>query len=176
MIFAVFVPSLMGVGILASGAILLADLLRRHLPQRRLHRRHRVAMGTFRVVSAAAAWADRDVSPGELLERAPRHRATYLVWAVGCGAAAVILPKAALAAFRDELGLFYSSPWMIGWGAGAAVIFGLAAILLLIVAAVSTRPPRPVAWLVARTALGRLQVPDPLPFEDPPEGASCEER
>ncbi len=59
MIVAVFVPSLIGVGILVSGAILLSDLLRRYLPQGGLRRRHRVAMGAYHVVSEAAGWGWR---------------------------------------------------------------------------------------------------------------------
>ena len=68
MILGVFVPSLMGAGILVSGAILLVDVLRRYLPQSGLHRRHRVAIGAFNVVAGAAAWAGREVAAGELLD------------------------------------------------------------------------------------------------------------
>lgn len=167
MILGVFVPSLVGAGILVSGAILLVDVLRRFLPQGGLHRRHRVAMGTFNVVAAAAAWAGREVSAAELLDRAPRRRTTYVAWATALASVAIAVPVAMAAAYRDELGLFYASPWMIGLGTAWGIIFGLLALLLLIVAALAPRPPRPIRWLIATTALGRFQVPDPLPFEGP---------
>lgn len=167
MILGVFVPSLMGAGILVSGAILLVDVLRRYLPQSGLHRRHRVAIGAFNVVAGAAAWAGREVSAGELLDRAPRNRATYLAWATALASLAVAVPVAMAAAYRDELGLFYASPWMVGLGTAWGIIFGALALLLLILAVLSPRPPRPIRWLIATTVLGRFQVPDPLPFEGP---------
>lgn len=167
MILGVFVPSLMGAGILVSGAILLVDVLRRYLPQSGLHRRHRVAMGTYNVVVAAAAWAGREVSAGELLDRAPRSRTAYVAWATAFASLAVAIPVAMAAAYRDELGLFYASPWMVGLGAAWGIIVGLLALFLLIIAVLARRPPRPIRWLIATTALGRFQVPDPLPFEGP---------
>jgi hypothetical protein len=71
------------------------------------------------------------------------------------------------AAYRDELGLFYASPWMVGLGTAWGIIFGALALLLLIAAVLAPRPPRPIRWLIATTVLGRFQVPDPLPFEGP---------
>lgn len=161
MTIAVFFPSLMGVGILVSGALLLSDLVRRFLPQRGIHRRHRVAMGTFGIVSGAASWVGKDVSAGELLDRAPRSRITYSSWTLACTAAALIIPIAAAAAYRDELGVFYTSPWMVGLGIAGAIVFGLAALFLASVTFLARRSGGPVAWLITRTALGRLQVPEP---------------
>ena len=167
MILGVFVPSLMGAGILVSGAILLVDVLRRYLPQSGLHRRHRVAMGTYNVVAAAAAWAGRDVSAGDLLDRAPRSRTTYVALATACASLAVAVPLAMASAYHDELGVFHASPWMVGLGTAWGIVFGTLAIILLIVAVSARRPPRVIRWLIATTALGRFQVPDPLPFEGP---------
>jgi hypothetical protein len=157
---AVFFPSLMGVGILVSGALLLADLIRKYLPQRGLRRRHRVAMGAFGVVNGAATWAGREMSAGELLERAPRNRVTYSGWAVASMAAAVITPVAAAAAYRDELGVFHASPWMVGLGTAGGVVFGLLAVFLATVAVLAGTKYGPMAWLIGQTALGRLQVPE----------------
>ena len=160
MTIAVFFPSLMGVGILVSGALLLSDLVRRYLPKRGIHRRHRVAMGTFGVVAGAATWVGKEVSAGELLDRAPRSRVTYSSWALASVAAALIIPIAAAAAYRDELGLFHASPWMIGLGTAGGVVFGLLTVLIATVAALAGKKRGPTAWLISRTALGRLQVPD----------------
>lgn len=157
---AVFFPSLMGVGILVSGALLLGDLVKRLFPRRGLYRRHRVAMGAFGVVAATAAWADREVSAGELFDRVPRHPATYLGLAAACTTLAVALPYYATEAYEDELGLFFESPWMVGLGTAAGILFGVAAVLLVGIVAFSKQPAGPVRWLITRTSLGRLQVPE----------------
>lgn len=157
---AVFFPSLMGVGILVSGALLLSDQVRRLLPQGGLHRRHRVAMGAFGVVSHAAAWAEQDIEAGELFDRVPRHPLTYGAWAMASVAAAVVVPVAAAAAHADEAGLFYRSPWMVGLGAATAIVFGLVALLVISTVALGQGRSGPFPWLVANTSLGRLQVPD----------------
>lgn len=172
---AVFVPSLMGVGILVSGAILLVDLVRRHLPEGGLHRRHRVAMGTFAIVREAGSWVERSVSAGDLLDRAPRHRTTYAAWALGCAIAGVFIPAGLMAAHRDELGLFHGSPWMIGLSIAAATVAGILLVVFVAVASLAGRPAPPIAWLVTHTPIGRLQVPDPLPFDDPVKGDPCDE-
>jgi hypothetical protein len=176
MIVAVFVPSLIGVGILVSGAILLTDLLRRYLPQGGLRRRHRVAMGAYHVVSEAAGWAGRTVSAGDLLDRAPRHRLTYVVWGTICGVMAVAAPYAFVEAHEDELGLFFQSHWMVILSFASAIGLGLVAVVLFGVALLAPSGRQPVAWLVANTVIGRIQVPDPLTFDHSPEGASCAER
>jgi hypothetical protein len=169
---AVFFPSLMGVGILVSGALLLADLFRRFLPRRGVHRQHRVAMGAFGVVSTAAAWAGRDVSAGELFDRAPRHPLTYAAWAAMCAIAAVALPYVAAESYEDRLGLFHESPWMIGLGAAAAIVFGLFALFLVAVVVLARRPSGPIPWLITRTSLGQLQVPESIPIVDTEGGPS----
>ena len=160
MSFAVFFPSLMGVGILVSGALLLSDLIRRLLPTRGLHRRHRVAMGTFGVVSDAATWTGKPLSAGELLDRAPRSRFTYAIWTVMSAAIAVTVPAGLTIAYRDELGLFHRSPWMVGLGTAGGILFGLLTLLLVAVTVCAGRRCGPVAWLIGHTVLGRLQVPD----------------
>ena len=175
MIFGVFVPSLIGVGILVSGAILLVDLLRRYLPQGGLRRRHDVAMGAFHVVEEAARWSGRTVSAGELLERAPRNRLTYMAWGTVCAVGAIAAPHAFIAAYHDELGLFDESVWMVVLSLAAAIGLGIAAVILFAVAVLASSSHGPIRWLVTNTVIGRLQVPDPLPFEHAPEGASCAE-
>lgn len=172
----VFVPSLMGAGILVSGAVLLADVVKRFIPRHGRRRRHRVAMGAVNVVAATAAWAEREVSAGELLDRVPRSRITYSAWATACGAAAFVIPYATLEAYRDVLGPFRDNPWMIGIGIAGGIAFGLAAIGLVTIALVAPRPPRPIEWVITRTALGQYRVPDPLLIEDPRKGGPCEER
>jgi hypothetical protein len=165
MTLAVFFPSLMGVGILVSGALLLADLVRRFFPRRGVHRQRRVAMGAFGVVSTAAVWAGREVSAGELFDRAPRHRLTYGGWAAVCATSAVALPYVAAESYEDHLSPFYESPWMVGLGAAAAIVFGLLAVFLVAVVVLARRPSGPIPWLITRTSLGQLQVPESMPID-----------
>lgn len=172
MTVAVFFPSLMGVGILVSGALLLADVVRRFFPRRGVHRQHRVAMGAFGVVSTAATWAGREVSAGELFDRAPRHRLTYAAWAAMCATAAVVLPYMAAESYEDELGLFTQSPWMIGLGTAAAIVFSLLALFLVTVVVLAKRPSGPIRWLITRTSLGQLQVPEATSYIDSEGDAS----
>lgn len=157
---AVFFPSLMGVGILVSGALLVADLLRKYVPQGDLRRRHGVALATYQIVQRAATWADGDVSPGDLLERAPRRSMTYAAWAIGAITIGVAIPISAAAAYRDDLGVFYASPWMVGLGIAGAAAGALAAVVLLGLCFRRVRSRRAVGWIVAHTVLGRLQVPE----------------
>ncbi len=53
MTLAVFFPSLMGVGILVSGALLISDSIRRLFPQGSLRRKHNVVVGTYGAVADA---------------------------------------------------------------------------------------------------------------------------
>ncbi|RPI24765.1 MAG: hypothetical protein EHM57_02355 [Actinobacteria bacterium] len=159
MVLAVFFPSLMGVGIIASGAVLVSDALRRLFPNRGRRRRHRVAVGAYGVVALAAAAAGQDVQRSGLLDRVPRRRAAYALLAVSAAGTATLIAAACAAAYADPLGLFYRSPWMIGIGTGFGAALGVLALLLAVLSALGRRLPAPMARLVATTSLGRLQIP-----------------
>jgi hypothetical protein len=159
MVLSVFFPSLMGVGIIASGAILLSDLVLKLLPNRGRRRSHRVAIGAYGVVAAAAAAAGQEVHRSQLLDRVPRRRAGYTLFAALSVSTAAAFASACIAAYRDELGLFHRSPWMIGIAIGSGVVLGALALLLGTLAALGARLPPPLAHLVATTSVGRLQIP-----------------
>jgi len=117
-VLAVFFPSLMGVGILVSGALLLSDGIRHLLPNRGRHRRHRIVVGTYGVVLGAARAAGHRVPPPWYLERDYRRRSTYALATVVCAIAGSLAVRAGWAAYNDPLGLFYRSPWASGTGPG----------------------------------------------------------
>lgn len=159
MTVAVFFPSLMGVGIIASGMVLLSDLVMRALPNRGRRRSHRVALGAYGVVAAAAAAAGKPILRSHLLDRVPRRRAAYALGAVLAMAAGVAVAGACLAAHRDPIGVFHGSPWMTGIAVAAVAIAGLVTIPVTALAVLGDHLPRPLALLVTQTFLGRLQIP-----------------
>ncbi len=157
---AVFFPALMGIGILASGTLLLADLVRRLMPNRGQRRRYRIAVGTYGIIAATARTTGTQLEPPTFLTRRRRHRGTYLlvvVVAVGLGLAAL---ASGLAAYRDSLGVFYQSPWAMGLGIGVSTTLFLVAVVALTLAATRSRGPRSLTWIVEHSPYGRITVPE----------------
>ena len=89
MTVAVFFPSLMGVGILVSGALLISDWVRRLLPQGSLRRKHHVIIGTYGSIAETVDAAGYHLEEPWFLKRGLRERSTYLMLAVGSTVAAV---------------------------------------------------------------------------------------
>lgn len=159
MILAVFFPSLMGFGILVSGALLLADVVNRMLPHRGRRRRHRVVAGAYGIVARAAGATGRSLASPAFLVREFRSRPSYLAAAVLLSGAAVIAIVSGLAAHGDVRGVFYRSPWAFGLGVGFGSAFGVLAAVALVLAIGHRRLPRWVHWVVGNSLLGRLRVP-----------------
>ena len=155
----VFFPSLMGVGIIISGTLLVSDWLRRLFPRSYVRRKHNVVVGTYGAVGDAVDAAGYHLSEPWFISRGLRRRGTYL------GLAAIGLLAAWLSVwaghrfFDDPLGLFYRSPWAIGIGYGVGAALLLLAILCLIVATAYRSLPRPLLYLVEQTSLGRIVLP-----------------
>lgn len=157
---AVFFPALMGIGILASGTLLLADLIRRLMPNRGQRRRYRIAVGTYGVIAATARTAGTQLEPPAFLTRRRRNRGTYLlVVAVAVGLGIVALASG-LAAYRDSLGVFYQSPWAMGLGIGVSSALFLVALVALALAATRSPGPRSLTWIVEHSPYGRITVPE----------------
>ncbi len=157
---AVFFPALMGIGILASGALLLADLVRRLMPNRGQRRRYRIAVGTYGVIASTADAAGIRLEPPPFLTRQRRNRMTYALvaaLAIGLGIAAL---TAGLAAYRDALGVFYRSPWAMGLGIGGFAGLLLIAAVALALLAAGDPGPRPLTWIVEHSPYGRITVPE----------------
>jgi uncharacterized BrkB/YihY/UPF0761 family membrane protein len=159
MTLAVFFPSLMGFGILVSGALLVADLVHRLLPNRGRRRRHRVVVGAFGVVARTARAAGRELAPPTFLVREFRSRFAYAAAAVLLGGAAALALSSGLAAHADVRGVFYESPWALGLGIGFGIGFGLLSLAGLVLVVGHTKLPRWVHWAVGHSPLGRLRVP-----------------
>lgn len=160
MTVAVFFPALMGIGILASGTLLLADLVRRLMPNRGHRRRYRIAVGTYGVIAATARTTGTQLEPPAFLTRRRRNRSTYLLVvavAVGVGLAAL---ASGLAAYRDSLGVFYQSPWAMGLGIGVSSALFLVALVALALAATRSPGPRSLTWIVEHSPYGRITVPE----------------
>ncbi len=161
----VFVPALMGVGMIVSGILVIADWVNNMLPNGRVRRKQEIATGAMGVVGSVAQAAGHDLAGPDFRSREWRSRFGYLVGVfmfVGIGAAALL---AGLLAFNDDAGLFYRNPWMVGLGAGTAAVLGLVALQLLFFAVVYRRSFRAAHVLVETTWFGRLKTPPSDPAE-----------
>lgn len=154
----VFVPGLMGAGILLSGAILVSDGVRRLLPSRGVRRRLNVVRGVRRIVVDMADAAGIEIEERNLMRRERRPRLLY---------AAVGAVSLTLAFFVVRWGFnAFSSTGSSMEGNAMAIFYGL--ILgagltgLGVVTAWLTLPvraPRHIRWLVRHTVVGRLAPP-----------------
>lgn len=162
----VFVPGLMGAGILVSGVILITDGVRKLTPNRGVRREVVVAQGVRAVVAGVARAAGFDVREGELFQRDLRSRSVYLSIGLALAGVAAAIIRAGVAAFVHE-GTLHGNPWSIALGLGLGTPLLLVAGLAMAVAAWHRRSPASLLRLVRRTWLGRLR---PLP-EEPRERA-----
>ncbi|NNC91409.1 MAG: hypothetical protein HKN80_02830 [Acidimicrobiia bacterium] len=162
----VFVPALMGVGMIVSGLLVIADWVQGVLPNGRIRRKQEIASGAAGVVKSVAEAAGHDVAGPDYHSREWRPRWAYAVSVVvfvAIGAGALL---AGLLAFNDDAGLLYRNPWMVGLGVGTAGVLGLLALQLLFFALVHRRSFRAAHVLVETTWFGRLKMPprDPVEF------------
>lgn len=160
----VFIPGLMGAGILLSGAILIADGVRRLIPNRGVRRQVAVARAVRGVVSRVARSVGYEIPEPDPLRRTFRSRWGYL--AAGAVAASVggVAIRAGLDAFLGP-GTLHGNPWAIGLGVGGGGLVELGSALLFLLALFHRRSPRPLRRLVASTGLGRLEPPPTDPRE-----------
>ncbi len=163
---AVFVPGLMGAGILVSGGILLSDGIRKLMPNRGVRRQVVVAQGVRGVVAGVARAAGFEVREADLFQRDLRSRWAYLALGLVLVGVATVIIRAGVAAFVHH-GTLHENPWSIGLGLGFGIPVLLAGGLALAITAGYRRSPGSLLRLVRRTWLGRLR---PLP-EDPRERA-----
>jgi hypothetical protein len=166
---AVFVPALMGVGVLVSVVLVIADWTHDLLPSGRVRRRQEVATGAMGVVAGVAAAAGSGLVGPDFAMRDWRSRWAYLGGAAVSGSVGLAALYAGVGAFRREGGLFYHNGWMIALGVAAAVVLGLLAGQLLYFAILHRRSFRAAHVLVETTWFGRRK----LPPTDPVEFARC---
>lgn len=159
MTLAVFFPSLMGVGILVSGALLISDWVRRLFPQGSIRRKHNVIVGTYGAVADAVDAAGYHLNEPWFLGRGLRDRSTYLIWSGILWLAGIGSTWVGREFFYDPLGLFYKSPWAIGIGYGVGAALMVVASICLFVAITYETTPRLVMRIVTETSLGRIILP-----------------
>ena len=159
MTVAVFFPSLMGVGIIVSGALLISDGVRRFLPQGSVRRKHHVVIGTYGTIAETVDAAGYHLEEPWFLKRGLRERTTYLGLAIGLIVAAWASMWIGIEFYRDPLGLFHQSPWAIGIGYGLGAALLLLGVLCGLIGLAYRRTPRLILRLVAETSLGRIILP-----------------
>lgn len=161
MTLAVFFPSLMGVGILVSGALLISDWVRRLLPQGQIRRQHDVVVGTHGAVTDAIDAAGYRLIEPSFLYRGLRGRRTYVIVAVVALLVGAAATWSGLAFYNDPKGLFSKSPWAIGIGYGVGAAGTLLAVFCLVIAGLYNHLPRLIRWVIQETSLGRFVLPTP---------------
>jgi len=158
-VLGVFFPSLMGFGILVSGALLVSDAVHKLLPNQGRRRRRRIVIGAYGVMAAAARTTGRELPGPSFLRRAIRSRREYLGVALVAAGALWLTVVAGNEAYEDAKGVFHSSPWISGLTIGFGIAFGLVALAAGVLAIVHRRSPRWVDWLIENTIVGRLRIP-----------------
>jgi hypothetical protein len=160
-VLAVFFPSLMGFGILVSGALLVSDAVHKLLPHEGRRRRRRIAIGAYGVVAAAARTTGRRLPAPAFLRRSMRARGEYFGVALLALGGMWLVIVAGTEAYEDAKGVFHQSPWIYGLTIGFAIALGLVALLAAAYGLLHERAPAPMQWLVAHTVVGRLRIPSP---------------
>lgn len=159
MMLAVFFPSLMGVGIIVSGALLISDWLRRLLPHSGLRRHHNVVVGAFGTVSGAVNAAGYHLPEPWFLERGLRRRSTYVLLCIALGLAGAGAIWAGIRLDANLSGFLSEDWWMIGIGGAVGGVLLLDAVICLTIAMRYGSLPDVVRRLVATTSLGRIVLP-----------------
>jgi hypothetical protein len=150
----------MGAGILVSGVLLLTDVVRRLMPNQGQRRRHRNAVGTYRIVATAAKTAGMEIEQPSFLTRRRRSSITYLIIASVSIPLAGVALSTGLDAFEDPLGVFYGSPWILGLGIAASVVLLLIAGIALILLFFGSSDSIAVTWIIEHSQFGHIAVPD----------------
>jgi hypothetical protein len=174
---AVFVPALMAVGILISGAVVAAEWVSGLLPSRAIRRQQQVAHDALGTVARIAKAADADVSPFDLAVREARARRFYLIAAAVFVGLGLLTVRFGVDMYFDPIGWLAEDEWIlvIGYGVGGFLL--VVGLISLIPAAVSLQGAPVVRGLIQKTWLGKPAVPpaDPLALVGVEEGAEEKE-
>ncbi|MCZ2849776.1 alkaline phosphatase D family protein [Modestobacter sp. VKM Ac-2978] len=149
----IFVPAIMGVGVLVSAVTLLRDAL---------HGRHRRGQDrrTTLEARAAAQFAVTGAAPDRALLAGLRPRVHYLLLALTTGALAAYGARGATKNYAQPAGLFGGEiGWLYATLLLAAAAIAAVAVASAVLAVTWPEPPRVLRPLLARTPLG--QVPQP---------------
>jgi hypothetical protein len=155
----VFVPGLMGAGILLSGAILVSDGVRKLLPSRGVRRKLNVVRGVRRIVVDMAEAAGMSIEERNLVRRERRSAWLYVFITSAVMPVAFLVGRWGFNAFNSTGSALEGNAMAIVYGVFGSLVLasvGLAAATLILP---RLSPPGPVAWLLRRTPLGRLSAP-----------------
>ena len=161
--FAVFVPALMTVGILISGAVVAAQWVSGLFPARSVRRQQQITREALGTVARVAEPIDADVAPFSIPQRAARARRAYVIAAAVFAGLGLLAVRFGLDMYLDPLGWLYDDEWMLVVGYGIGGFLLLVALVSLIPAAVSLQSVRVVRALIERTWLGKPVMPPQNP-------------
>jgi len=155
---AVFVPGLMGAGILISGAILVSDGIKRLFPNSGARRKIEVTRGVQRIVADAAASAGITIEEQNISRRGLRSIAFYAVGAIALAALGVTSVSLGIAAYAAD-GVLEQNAISIVFGSAAGAVAAAFAVIFALLAVFRNRRIAGVTALMETTSLGRLQAP-----------------
>ena len=155
----VFVPGLMGAGILLSGAILVSDGVRKLLPSQGVRRRLNVVRGVRRIVVDLAEAAGTTIEERNLIRRERRSGWLYLLVTLSTLPLAYIVARWGFNAYGSTGSTLEGNAMALFYGLSAAVVLGAVGLVTATLIPPRLTPPRFICWLVSRTPLGRLSAP-----------------
>jgi hypothetical protein len=160
---AVFIPGLMGAGIIVSIVMLVSDGLRRLLPvrgdrARGVHVSRRARARVHDLVSVRTGEAPLPVT----VLRVPRPRSVSLALGALALAGAVAIMVGAVVVYRGHGSVLSGRGWPLGGGAVLAFPLGAAGLVLLLSSALGPRRPGWLDRLARMEPLGALPDPETI--------------
>jgi hypothetical protein len=164
-ILGVFVPGLMGAGILLSAGILVADGVRRLFPNRGARKRVAFAEAVHNIVERTGYAAGVEIPEHRIVRRRPRPRWVYVASSVVLIALSILSIRLGINTYADPDATLHGNPWAPVLGDIAGVLLFLGALLGIVLVVSAHRAPRPVARLIHSTPLGRFAPPPEEPVK-----------
>ena len=161
----VVVPALMGVGIIVSGALVVADFLHKLFPSRGVHRKQQIARGAHGVVASVARAAGYEVEAPAFSRRGFRSRLAYLTGAVVSAALAVGVFALGNTTINDQASQLYKNGMVVGISVAVGAVLALFAFQLLFFAVIYERSFAASHLLVQTTWFGRPLAPPASPAD-----------
>ena len=155
----VFVPGLMGAGILLSGAILVSDGVRKLLPSRGVRRRLNVVRGVRRIVVDMAEAAGMESEEHNLVGRERRSAWVYAAATFGSLPLTAVVARWGFNAFNSSGSSLEGNAMAIFYGLVAAGVLAFVGLVSATLIVPRLKLPKPVRWLLYRTIFGRLSAP-----------------
>lgn len=160
---AVFIPGLMGAGIIVSIVMLVSDGIRRLLPVRgeRARAVHIATRAQARVHDLVSVRTGEPPLPATV-SRVPRPRAVSLALGALALAGAGAIMVGAVVVYRGHGSVWSGRGWPLGVGLALALPLGAAGLVLLLSGAVGPRRPGWLERLARMEPLGVLPDPETI--------------